>query len=55
MEGCNIYFLTVVLIKRHSTNKWIFPKLKCSGGRVKVELALFNYATKWDTKQNGFG
>ena len=27
-----------------------FPELKCSGGRVKVELDLTNYAAKADLK-----
>ena len=36
--------------KVNSINEWIFFEPKSLGGNVKVELDLFNYATKADLK-----
>ena len=42
------------MIKKHSTNEWIFSRNVfqkiSSGGSVKVELDLSNYAKKADMK-----
>ena len=45
-----IILLTVGLIKKYSINGEYFSEPKSSGGRVKVELDLSNYATKADLK-----
>ena len=44
-----IVLLTVGLIRKTQMSKY-FPEPKSSGGKVKVELDLSNYATKADLK-----
>ena len=44
------YFSNWKSSKKRSINKSIFPKPKSLGANVKVELELYNYATKGDLK-----
>ena len=49
-KGCDSSFISCIDKADKIEMSWYFPELKSSGGRVKVELDLSNYAAKADLK-----